>query len=89
MVAQSRPPETQMVRDFESSDEGKTVVTADGDEVGTIEQIDENMAHVKPKGSLSRSVRRRLGWAEKDQDMYEITHSRVAQISGDEVHLRE
>ncbi|WP_049979448.1 hypothetical protein [Halolamina rubra] len=77
-----------MVRDFESSDEGKTVVTADGDEVGTIEQIDQNMAHVKPKGSLSRSVRRRLGWAE-DEDTYEITHSRVAQISDDEVHLRE
>lgn len=78
-----------MVREFETGDEGKTVVTADGDEVGTIEQIDQHMAHVRPKGSLSQSVRRRLGWAEQDKDMYEITHSRVAQISDDEVHLKE
>jgi sporulation protein YlmC with PRC-barrel domain len=77
-----------MPRQFKTSDEGKTVVTADGDEVGTIEKIEGDMAHVRPKGSLSRSIRRRLGWAE-DEDAYEIEHSRVQQISGDEVHLKD
>jgi hypothetical protein len=46
------------------------------------------MAHVRPKGSLSRSIRRRLGWGE-EKDAYEIEHSRVQQISGDEVHLKD
>ena len=78
-----------MVREFRNSDEGKTVVTADGDEVGTIQKIEGEMAHVKPKGSLSRSIRRRLGWAEDDQDVYEVDHASVQQISGDEVHLKE
>jgi len=78
-----------MVREFRTSDEGKTVVTADGDEVGTVQKIDGNMAHVKPKGSLSRSIRRRLGWAEDDQDVYEIDHDSVQRIAGDEVHLKE
>jgi sporulation protein YlmC with PRC-barrel domain len=77
-----------MPRQFKTSDEGKTVVTADGDEVGTIEKIEGDMAHVRPKGSLSRSIRRRLGWAE-DEDAYEIEHSRVQKISGDEVHLKD
>ena len=77
-----------MVREFRTSDEGKTVVTADGDEVGTIEKIEGDMAHVKPKGSLSRSIRRRLGWAE-DEDMYEVEHAKVQQISGNEVHLKD
>jgi len=78
-----------MVREFRTSDEGKTVVTADGDEVGTVQKIDENMAHVQPKGSLSRSIRRRLGWAEDDQDVYEVQHDRVERISDDEIHLKE
>lgn len=77
-----------MVREFTAGDEGKTVVTADGDEVGTIEKIDRNMAHVRPDGSLARSIRRRLGWAEEDEDVYEIEHSRVSNISGDEVRLK-
>ena len=77
-----------MVREFRTSDEGKTVLTADGDEVGTIEKIEGDMAHVKPKGSLSRSIRRRLGWAE-DEDMYEVEHAKVQQISGNEVHLKD
>lgn len=78
-----------MVRAFRDSDKGKTVVTADGDEVGTIENIDNNMAHVQPKGSLSRSIRRRLGWAEDDQDTFEIRHNQVEDISGNEIQLKE
>ncbi|MFW5937986.1 MAG: hypothetical protein ACOCSN_03500 [Halanaeroarchaeum sp.] len=78
-----------MVREFRNSDEGKTVVTADGDEVGKIERIQGDMAHVRPEESLSRSIRRRLGWAEDDQDVYEIDHSSVERIADDEVHLKE
>lgn len=77
-----------MAREFRDSDEGKTVVTEDGDEVGTIDKIERNMAHVKPKGSLSQSIRRRLGWAEEDSDVYEISHDRVADISDDKVRLK-
>lgn len=76
-----------MTRDFESSDEGKTVMTADGDRVGTIEKIDGSTAHVRPDQNLSRGTRRRLGWAE-DDDMGELQHSEVDKISGDEVHLK-
>lgn len=77
-----------MVREFTDSDEGKTVVTAGGEEVGTIDRIHNDMAHVKPKGSLSRSIRRRLGWAEEN-DTFEVMHSQVRRISDDEVELRE
>ena len=88
-VAQERPSVSTMVREFESNDEGKTVVTADGDEVGTIEKIDRNMAHVRPNSSLAQSIRRRLGWTEENDEVYELRHSRVREISGDEVHLKE
>ncbi|AEN06439.1 hypothetical protein [Halolamina sp.] len=78
-----------MARQFEASDEGKTVVTGDGDEVGTIEKIDNNMAHVRPGNSLSQSIRRRLGWAEDNADTYELTQSQVAGFSDDEVTLQD
>lgn len=78
-----------MVREFKPSDAGKTVVTANGDKVGTIEEIEQNMAHVRPKESLSRSIRRRLGWAEDEGDTFELTHAQVNEIVGDEIRLKE
>lgn len=78
-----------MVRQFNTSDEGKTVVTAGGEEVGKIEMIENGMAHVSPKGSLSRSIRRRLGWGEDDEDTFEVRHSQVRRITNDKVELEE
>lgn len=78
-----------MVREFRISDEGKTVVTASGDTVGTVEKIENDKAHVQPKGSLSRSIRRRLGWAEEEGDTFELTHEQVMDIAGDEIQLKE
>lgn len=78
-----------MVRDFQSSDEGTTVRTQDGDEVGTIEKVEDKMAHVTPDTGLTESIRNRLGWTSEDQDTYELNHSDVDQISDDEVRLKK
>jgi len=77
-----------MVRNFRASDEGKTVLNADGDEIGTIDSVSNNRAYVMPKQGLSDRIRQRLGW-EEDEETYELKHSRVADIAGDEVHLRK
>lgn len=87
--AHQRPSVITMVREFQSGDVGKRVVTSDGDEVGTIEKIESNMATVRPESSLAQSIRRRLGWTEESEDVYELRHSRVQDISGDEVHLKD
>ena len=76
-----------MVRDFRNSDEGKKVMTADGDMVGTVEQIHGDEAHVKPDTGLSQSIRETLGWTAQGEDVYPLKHSSVDQISGDEIHL--
>lgn len=77
-----------MTRNFKPEDEGKRVVTANGDEVGIIEQASGAMAQVKPTPSLSQSVRRRLGWAEDGEDTYELRTTRVDDIS-DVVTLKQ
>lgn len=76
-----------MVRQFESDDEGKTVVTEDGDEIGSVERVSGNKAYVKPMDNLSSSVRQRLDWDE-DQDTYELTQSKVAKFDDDEIRIR-
>ncbi len=70
-----------MTRNFKPEDEGKRVVTADGDEIGTLEQASGATAHVKPSMDLSQSVRRRLGWAEDGQDTYELRTTKVDDIT--------
>lgn len=76
-----------MPRDFTSDDEGKSVVSADGDTIGTIEETAGSYAHVKPEGDLSQSIRRRLGWTEEGEEMYRLDKSKVEEFSDDEVHL--
>lgn len=77
-----------MTRDFKSSDEGKHVVTSNGDMVGTIDSTAGSKAHVKPDEDLSRSVRRRLGWTEEGEATYELNKNKVKKITDDEVRLR-
>jgi len=71
-----------------AEDRGKNVLTADGDMVGTIEDIKGSNAHVKPESSLDQSIRSKLGWTTEGEDVYELNHSAVSQISDDEVHLK-
>ncbi|GAA0202958.1 hypothetical protein ACFFOL_17220 [Halobaculum roseum] len=78
-----------MVRNFRAEDEGKRVITADGDEIGTIEKTSGSMAHVKPTSNLSQSVRRRLGWAEEGEDTYELRTSKVDDIGSNEIKLKK
>jgi hypothetical protein len=77
-----------MARAFEDADEGKKVMTADGDMVGTVEEIHGDRAHVKPDAGLSRGTRRKLGWTQQGEDVYPLKHSSVDAISGDEIHLK-
>lgn len=77
-----------MVRDFKASDEGATVMTADGERIGTIENVEGSTAHVRPTGDLDRSTRRRLGWTEEGEATYPLRKSRVKSIDDDGVHLK-
>lgn len=78
-----------MPRDFMAQDRGKEVVTADGKAIGTVEDIAEDVAHVKPDQSLDDSIRSTLGWTSEGADVYELDHDNVSDISDTEVTLRQ
>ena len=79
-----------MREQFDTEDEGKRVVTKDGEHVGTIEQVAEGEAHVKPDEGLESSIRQKLGMsgAEEGDEMFALTDDRVESID-DEVRLNE
>lgn len=76
-----------MVRAFRSSDEGKRVVTSDGDNIGKVRQVSGDEAHVKPKRGLADSIRQRLGMGDQE-DTYVLDHDEVASITDDEIRLK-
>ncbi|MBX0296253.1 hypothetical protein [Haloarcula nitratireducens] len=77
-----------MVRNFRSEDEGKHVMTADGDMVGTIERASGGTAHVKPDSGLSGSIRRKLGWTDESEETYSLEKANVDKINDDGIHLK-
>jgi len=77
-----------MARQFKSSDTDADVLDADGERIGTIQDVKGGVAHVKPASRLSQSMRRKLGW-EGEEEMYELRSSRVDRFDDDGVHLRK
>jgi sporulation protein YlmC with PRC-barrel domain len=77
-----------MVREFHAEDRGKKVMTADGEMVGTIENVEGSTAHVKPDAGLAQGTRRKLGWTKSGEATYQLRHGNVEAISDDEVHLK-
>lgn len=78
-----------MVRNFEAGDKGSEVYSADGDMIGTVTDVKGNRLHVEPQDTLSRNIRQMLGWGDKTDEEYELRHSAVENISGDEIHLKK
>lgn len=78
-----------MDRNFRNDDEGKKVMTADGDMVGTIAETAESKAHVKADTNLSSAIRNRLGWTDESTDTYELPKASVDEINDDAVHLQD
>lgn len=76
-----------MVRRFTAADMDKTVRTAEGRKVGTIQMVTGGRARVRPMPGLSRRLRRRLGWDEGADRTYELTPEAIDHV-GDEVRLK-
>lgn len=78
-----------MARNFRSSDEGMKVMSADGDVIGTVENVKGNRAHVKPDGSLATSIRQKLGWEKEGEETYELHSTSVEEFADDGIHLQQ
>lgn len=72
---------------FSDDDEGKSVVNADGEEVGIITTVEHGTAHVDPNPGITDKIMSTLGWSDQDEDTYPLQEESVEAITDDEVRL--
>lgn len=70
------------------SDEGKRVVSADGDGIGRIIEVRDGTAYVDPDPSMIDSVKAKLDWGDVDDDTYPLGPDHVSNVTDDEVRIR-
>lgn len=77
-----------MVRDFTDDDRNKEVVTAEGDRIGTVRDVNEGRATVDrdQDQSLTDKVKDLLGW--DDDESNELQSNHVDTYDDDQVRLR-
>ena len=69
-------------------DEGKRVVSTDGDNVGVIAEIRDGTAHVEPNPDVFDSIKSKLNWGEADGDTYPLTADQIGEVTDSEVRLQ-
>lgn len=74
---------------IDEDDEGKTVVNADGDSVGTVVDVDNNDANVEPDPNLTDELAAELGWGDADEETYQLDNDAVETVTDDEIRLEE
>jgi hypothetical protein len=70
-----------------STDEGKDVVNATGDTIGRVIEVQHGTAHVDPDPGLTDSIMSKLGWAESDEDTYQLDSSAIETVTDDEIRI--
>lgn len=71
-------------------EEGKTVVTAGGDEIGTVTDVHHNVAAVKPASGLPERIKSVLGGERQDPDpeTYRLQAADVDTVTDETVVVR-
>lgn len=74
---------TQLTED----DEGKRVVTMDGDEVGMIAEVSGGQAYVDPDPGLLDAIKAKLDWGDAAGDTYPLVEDDIEEVTDDEVRI--
>lgn len=75
-----------MSQTLSPDDEGKTVVDANGEEVGTIERVEHGTAYVDAEEGLLEGLKSMLG--DEEDGTYSLVGTDVEEITDEEVGLR-
>lgn len=73
---------------FTEDDEGKKVVSGDGDEIGRITEVRAGTAFVDPDAGMFDAVKAKLDWGDTEEDTYPLDADDVADVTDDEVRIR-
>lgn len=76
-----------MCAHYTDDEEGKRVVTSDGDEIGMVKEVSGGKLHVDPDPGMTDSIKATLGWGDADEGTYELDDNQIERVTSDEVHL--
>ena len=76
-----------MAKHLTDNDEGKNVVTEDGEKVGIVKSVDHGMAHVDPDPGMTDEMKSKMGWGDRDEDTYELDEERIETVTDDDVRI--
>ncbi|GEM_PF-1260398 len=69
------------------ADRGKPAVDTDGNRLGTISAIEDDVVHVEPIAGLTERLKARLGWGDTPRQPFSISSDNVASVTGEHVVL--
>jgi len=76
-----------MCAHYTDDEEGKRVVTSDGDEIGMVKEVSNGQLHVDPDPGMTDSIKASLGWGDADEETYALDDDHVETVTDDEIHL--
>ncbi len=76
-----------MCAQFTDDDIGKTVVNANGEDVGIVAAVEHGTAHVEPNPGITDTIKAKLGWSGRDTETYPLQENAVAEVTDDTVRL--
>ena len=76
-----------MSAQFDDDDIGKSVVNANGDEVGIVAAVEHGTAHIEPDPGITDTIKAKLGWEGTGEEAYPLQEQAVARVTDDEIRL--
>ena len=70
-----------------SADEGKRVVAANNEAVGTVSEVTEDTIYVESDPALSEQTRSKLGGVDADATEFPLHPDRIEEVTDDEVRV--
>lgn len=68
---------------------GKTVVAANGDDVGIVSAVEHGTAYVDPDPGITTKLKTKLGWEDSpDEAGYPLQEQAIETVTDDEILLR-
>lgn len=69
-------------------DEGKRVISGNGDDLGMIREVREGTPYVETDPDVFEKVKAKFDWGEPEEETYPLKTADIADVTEDEVHLR-
>ncbi|PSP72729.1 hypothetical protein BRC86_11605 [Halobacteriales archaeon QS_3_64_16] len=78
-----------MAAEITEDEEGKSVVSSDGEEVGIVIDVQYGTARVEPDPGLTDELKAKVGFGDTDEESYPLQEERIEAVTDDEIRLRD